>query len=590
MKRYKKYIVRTGLALGAVIVLFTVAFFALVELTPIDLSKLTATPQPTIVYDRYGSVYMKIGTSVPTDLNYNQLPKNLVNAVVATEDHSYWSSPSIDLIGILRATFVDLLSGSATEGASTIQEQLAKIVYLNDDKTLSYKIHEILLGAKLNQYFTKQEILAMYLNKVYLGENTVGVEQAALRYFGVNLARGQTLTLDQAALLAGLPQAPSAYDPILHPQAALRRRNIVLQNMVKYGYITQQQASAAEKQPLDVKYHALPADSWNTHPLFTNFLFDYAERHGITPQQLLQGGLKVYTTVDPKVQQAIHTVFWSKNYNGDFPGPTSGTVVEGAAVFVDPKTGGILGAAGSREQGFSKLGLDRVYTDSSPGSSIKPIMEYAPAIQSGKWTPTSILDNQPHDFGGGYIPQNWNSSTAPNKVTLQYALQWSQNVASVWLLQQIGINTGADFAERDGIRLTNQDRQHLGIAIGGMTYGVSPIEMAQAYEPFDNNGVQVQVHLITDIINEDGQVIYKYSPTTKVVMSPHTAEVMTRLMQDVVDFGTGQAAKVANWGVAGKTGPYSTARVCTKTIRIGYVMPGLMGTHRISSGGSLYWL
>lgn len=549
----RRYIVRISVFLVAIIALFVAGFVALVQFTPFDAAKLQETANPTVVYDTNGKPFLTLSAPGMSNLPYQDMPQNLINAVVATEDHTFWQGSSIDVKGIFRAAFVDLWTHSLAQGGSTIQEQLAKIVYLNDKKTITRKINQVVLGVQISRHFTKQEILAMYLNRVFLGENSIGVEQAAMRYFGVDLQHHGKLTLDQAALLAGLPQAPSAYDPLQHPKAALQRRNTVLQNMVKYGYITQQQADAAAKQPLGAKLHPLPGDAWDAHPLFTNFLFDYAAKQGITAEELLQGGLKVYTTVNPAVQKAIHTVFWNTNYNGDFPGPTTGTVVQGAAVFVDPKTGGIIGAAGSRKQGFARLGIDRVFSKSSPGSSIKPIMEYAPAIQSGKWGPTSILDNKPHNFGGGYAPQNWDPY-APPKVTLQYGLQWSQNVASVWLLQQIGIQTGADFAAHDGIQLTAKDREHLGIAIGGMTYGVSPMEMAQAYEPFDNNGVQMKAYLISKIVNQYGVTTYQHQLKTKTIMTSNTATVMTRLMQDVVDYGTGQAAQVPGWGVAGKTG------------------------------------
>ncbi|QSO51588.1 transglycosylase domain-containing protein [Alicyclobacillus curvatus] len=554
MKLWLKITIFTVVTLPVVTGACAFGLMTFFKQTHINLAKLTNPPAQTIVYDGTGHVYMKIGTP-PSALTYNQIPADLRNGLVATEDHAYWTGSSIDVRSIFRSLFVDITTGNATQGASTIQEQLAKIVYLNDNKTLSYKLKEIAMGVQLGHYFTKQQILAMYLDKVFLGENTVGVREAAMRYFGVDIEKHpHALTLDEAALLAGLPQAPTAYDPLLHPSAALTRRNEVLQNMQKYGYITAAQAAAAEKAPLGVKYHQISQDAWNTHPLFTNVLFDYAARNGITPQQLIQGGLKIYTTINPKVQNAVHTVFWSPNYNGDFPGPTTGTVVEGAAVFVNPQTGGILGAAGSRKQGYTRLGTDRIFSNSSPGSSIKPVMEYAPAIQSGNWTPTSILNNQVQNFGGGYVPQNWEGPSGPKKVTLQYALQESQNIASVWLLQQIGLSTGTSFAINDGIQLTKLDRQQLGVAIGGMQYGVNPVEMAQAYEPFDDNGVQVQVHLISKVVNQDGQIVFQPHLTVKNIISAATATTMTRLLEDVVAFGTGTSAQVPGWGVAGKTG------------------------------------
>lgn len=536
------------------VVVCTAVFVLAVELTPFDASKLDTKSLPTTVYANDGSVYMTVAGPGATDLGYNQIPANLRNALVATEDHTFWNSGSVNVRGLFRAAFVDLWSGSYAQGGSTIQEQLAKIVYLNSKKTLSRKFSQIVLGVQIDRYFTKQEILAMYLNKVYLGESSVGVEQAAERYFGIDLRQNPSaLTLDQAALLAGLPQAPSAYDPIAHPTAALARRNEVLDNMAKYGYISAAVAAKAKAQPIQVSMHDIPGDAWGEHPLFTNFLFDYASRQGIKPEELLQGGLKIYTTLNPKVQQAIDDVFWNQRYESDFPGPKSGTVVEGAALFVDPTTGGILGGAGSRRQDFVPGGLDRIYSESSPGSSIKPIMDYAPAIESGKFGPSSILNNTPHDFGGGYIPQNYDRGSAPASVTLQYALQTSQNVASVWLLQQIGIDTGTNFAANDGIPLTASNRQQLGVAIGG-DLNVSPYIMAQAYEAFANQGVQMQEHLITKIVNPAGDTLFTYQSAAKRIMSAQTAAIMTNLLENVVQRGTGTSAQVQGWDVAGKTG------------------------------------
>ncbi|QQE79049.1 transglycosylase domain-containing protein [Alicyclobacillus sp. SO9] len=565
MRKKKLFI---GLAIGFVAAVGGVigAVYAAVQYLPFQMGKLEETSQPTVVYDGNGHRYISIAAPGASSLPYKDIPKNLQNALVATEDHGYWTNSSFDLRGVLRSAYVDLRSGSLAQGGSTIEEQLAKIVYLNDKKTFTRKFQQILLGMKIERHFTKKQIITMYFNKVFFGDHAVGIEEAAQRYYNIDLRHSKKgLTLDQAAMLAGLPQAPSAYNPLLHPKAALQRRNEVLQNMAKYGYITKQQAAKAEKQPIQAKKdHAVPGDPWSQHPLFTNVLFTQAQKHGISEQALMQGGLKIYTTVDPKVQSAVHKVFWSKNYHGLWPGPTSGTVVEGGAVFLNPKTGGMLGAAGSRQQGFTRLGLDRVYSTSSPGSSIKPIMDYGPAIQTGNWGPLSILDDHPHNFGDGYYPRNWNAN-APTRITLQYGLQWSQNVASVWLLQQIGLRTGESFAAKDGIPVSKANQNHLGVAIGGAMQ-VSPIQMAQAYEPFDNNGVQLKAHLITKVVNSKGQILYQYQPHDTNVMKQSTASKLTRLMLDVVDYGTGQLAKVPGWGVAGKTG----------TVQYN---PGLSGKH-----------
>jgi penicillin-binding protein 2A len=549
-RKFSKYLIRVLLLFVAATAIFVGVFTALVELTPFDASKLTPSNTPTVIYDKYGHQYATIAAPGGSDVPYSDIPQNLQNAVVATEDHTFWNSSSINVKGILRAAFVDLWSGHLAQGGSTIQEQLAKIVYLTDKKTFSRKFNQILLGVQINRYFSKQDILAMYLNRVYLGEGTTGVKEAALKYFGIDLSKSpHKLTLAQAALLAGLPQAPSAYDPLQHPHAAMTRRNQVLENMAKYGYITEATAKATEKLPLGVSSHPLPGDIWTQHPLFAQFLMDYADKNGINSQLLTQGGLKVYTTIDPQVESAIEQVF---QHGSHFATPVNGEPVPAAAVFVDPSTGGIIGAAGARNATAAR-GLDRAYENAQPGSSIKPILEYGPAIENGTITPNSILDNQPHNFGGGYFPHN-DEPNQPTQVTARYALAHSENVAAVSLLQKIGIPTGVRFAEQDGIQFTAKDQTHLGIAIGGMQNGVNAVQMAQAYEAFDNQGIQQQAHLISRIVNPTGQEIYAFHPAAKRIMSPQTAATMTSMMQDVVYYGTGTGAAVPGWGVAGKTG------------------------------------
>lgn len=545
-----KYVLRIVLLFVAVTVVFVGVFVALIELTPFDASKLTASTAPTVIYDKNGHQYATIAGHGSYDIPYGDIPKNLQDAIIATEDHTFWNSSSIDVRGILRAAFVDLWTQHLSQGGSTIQEQLAKVVYLTDKKTFSRKFDQILLGVQINSHFSKEQILAMYLNRVYLGEGTVGVEQAAMKYFGVDLRKNPNgLTLDQAALLAGLPQAPSAYDPVQNPKAATARRNQVLANMTKYGYITQATAKQAQQQSLGLSVHALQGDIWTQHPMFAQFIFDYADHNGMNSQMLLQGGLKVYTTIDPQVESAIESVMTK---GGHFASSVNGQPVPAAAVFVDPSTGGILGAAGARTA-TGAHGLDRAYEYGQPGSSIKPVLDYGPAIEAGKVTPDSMLDNQPHDFGQGYTPHN-DEPNQPAQVTVRYGLVHSENVAAVSLLQKIGIGTGISFAERDGIQFTAADRKHLDIAIGGMEKGVTALQMAQAYEAFDNQGIQLQSHLITKIVNSQSQSIYNYSPHSTKVMSAQTAATMTDLMQGVVQSGTGTGAAVPGWGVAGKTG------------------------------------
>ncbi|WP_067922764.1 transglycosylase domain-containing protein [Alicyclobacillus shizuokensis] len=551
MKR--KYIARIVIAFAAIVVIFVGVFVALVELMPFDASKLELNTTPTVVYDKDGHQLATISAPGSNDISYQDIPQNLQEAVVATEDRNYWQGSSIDVRGLLRAVFVDLWTGSLSQGGSTIQEQLAKIVYLTDKKTFSRKFQQIVLGVQIDRHFSKQEILAMYLNRAYFGEGATGIREAAIRYFGVDLAKHpDQLTLNQAATLAGLLQAPSAYDPIAHEAAAEKRRNQVLENMVKYGNLSEAEAKRVEAQKINASFHNLPGDIWDKNPMLARFLFDYAEQNGIDKDLLSQGGLKVYTTIDPQVQSALNTVFYkSNNYNNHFEPAVHGQPVPAAAVFVDPKTGGILGAA-TGHGANAVNGIDRVYEYGSPGSSIKPVLDYGPALEEGKITPNTVLDNQPHDFGHGFYPRN--DEPMPSRVTVRWALAHSANVAACTVLQMIGIDNGIQFAENMGLQFTQSDHQHLGIAIGGMQKGVTPMQMAQAYSAFDNGGVMEQAHLIRRIVNQSGDEIYNFAPAAKRVMSERTAQVMTDLLTDVVSYGTGTGAQLPGWGVAGKTG------------------------------------
>jgi len=548
-----KWLLRLSITVVLVIFFFAGVFVLVVELYPFNAGKLTPSTSPTIIYDVNGNKYASIAGPGSDDLSSNQIPKNLQDALVSIEDHNFWNSSSVDAKGLLRAAFVDLWSRQLAQGGSTIQEQLAKIVYLTDKKTFQRKIEQIVLGVQINRYFTKQEILSMYLNRVYLGDGATGVEQASQRYFGIDLRKNpQKLTLNEAALLAGLPQAPSAYDPLVNPSAAKQRRNEVLEAMAKYGYISEATAKKTEAEKLPVtKAHSISGDIWESNPLFAQFLFDYANQSGIDPTLLTQGGMKVYTTINPQVQNAIDTVFLNPAYKGYFAPSVNGQAVPAAAVFVNPATGGITGAAGSHTVA-DVHGLDRAFEDGQPGSSIKPILDYGPALETGKWGPNSILNNTPHDFGGGYTPQN-DEPNQPARVTMSYALKESENVAAVWMLQQIGINTGKAFAEKDGIQFAPSDNT-LGIAIGGMAHGVTAYQMAQAYEPFAAQGVQQKEHLITRIVNDNGDTVYSFQPQAKQIMSAKTAAVMTQMLMGVVSGGTGTGAQVPGWDVAGKTG------------------------------------
>ncbi|CAB3391938.1 transglycosylase domain-containing protein [Kyrpidia spormannii] len=568
-KRFKAYIllfvILAGFVFAAVGCTLTVPAF--------DASKLDPA-QETIIYDRYGqpAITLRPSKSIPVPLQ--DIPINLRNAVIATEDSRFYEHPGIDLRGMARALVRDILSGGKVEGGSTITQQLARWVFLNDQKTFSRKIEEIILAAQLERHYTKDEILEMYLNKLYFGGQAYGVEMAARQYFGVSVKdlNGQKDPigdLAKCALIAGLPQAPSYYNPFVHPQAAKERRDIVLENMYKNGYITKEQMEAAKQQPVPTSppKTGLPVDDSNKYPWFLDYVLEEAENLGISADEIMRGGYRIYTTLDPQVQESMQQTY-EKTSLFQLP---SGHLPRSAAVVLDPKTGGIAGIIGGMQyktfRGFNYATMNNFTmtggNGQSPGSTIKPLVDYGPAIETGRYGPNSLLKDQLITYGSGtgaYTPHNWDGRYR-GTMTLRAALELSENAPAVWLLDQIGIKTGLDFAKKLGLPVTPDDYNHLAVALGATSKGASPLIMAQAYAAFDNAGQFIKAHAITKIVDGNGRVLVQpdYAPTQ--VMQPRTAATMTDLLKSVVDHGLGAAARIPGYAVAGKTGTQEYAPI-----------------------------
>ncbi|MCL6575542.1 PBP1A family penicillin-binding protein [Kyrpidia sp.] len=568
-KRFKAYIllfvILAGFVFAAVGCTLTVPAF--------DASKLDPA-QETIIYDRYGqpAITLRPSKSIPVPLQ--DIPINLRNAVIATEDSRFYEHPGIDLRGMARALVRDILSGGKVEGGSTITQQLARWVFLNDQKTFSRKIEEIILAAQLERHYTKDEILEMYLNKIYFGGQAYGVEMAARQYFGVSVKdlNGQKDPigdLAKCALIAGLPQAPSYYNPFVHPQAAKERRDIVLENMYKNGYITKEQMDAAKQQPVPTSppKTGLPVDDSNKYPWFLDYVLEEAENLGISADEIMRGGYRIYTTLDPQVQESMQQTY-EKTSLFQLP---NGQLPRSAAVVLDPKTGGIAGIIGGMQyktfRGFNYATMNNFTmtggNGQSPGSTIKPLVDYGPAIETGRYGPNSLLKDQLITYGSGagaYTPHNWDGRYR-GTMTLRAALELSENAPAVWLLDQIGIKTGLDFAKKLGLPVTPDDYNHLAVALGATSKGASPLIMAQAYAAFDNAGQFIKAHAITKIVDGNGRVLVQpdYAPTQ--VMQPRTAATMTDLLKSVVDHGLGAAARIPGYAVAGKTGTQEYAPI-----------------------------
>ncbi|KRE46662.1 transglycosylase domain-containing protein [Paenibacillus sp. Soil724D2] len=511
----------------------------------LDVSKLSQPlPESTLVLDKNGKPASQLSASKIEPVQFSQLPKVLTDAVVSVEDRRFYEHTGIDMRSIFRAVARDVLRGSYSEGASTITQQLARNLFLNADKTLGRKLREAAYAIKIDTTYSKNEILEMYLNSIYFGEGSWGVQGAARTYFNKNV---KDLTLPEAAVLAALPKAPSRYSPFNDEGQALERRNTVLVLMRDEGKITAQDYEKAKSSPLGVVKSDKGNELKGRYPAYVDAVINEAvHEYGFTEEQLLTGGLRITTELDPSVQNAVADVFKDESL---FPESKPDQLIQSGAAIVDQRTGGIRALAGGRGEGVFRGFSRATQLKRQPGSSFKPIVVYGPALEKG-YMPSSLLFDGPLNIEG-YQPQDWDHQTR-GQVTMQEAVVSSWNVPAVWLLHEIGIDRGLQFAKSLGITLPAQDRQ-LGIALGGLSEGVSPLQMAQAFSAFAAKGVLHQAHTITKIETSSGHLLVGASPKGTPVMQPETAYAMTTMLQVAVAQGTGKNAAM-NRPVAGKSG------------------------------------
>ena len=526
--------------------------------------------QDSVIYDRYGNKVATLHGSVNrVNVPLNQIALSMQKALIDTEDHNFYTNPGFDVRSIVRAALYDLVHHAAAQGASTITEQLAKDLYLSDQKTVTRKIQEFIIGLELARIYSKQQILDMYLNDVYLGDGATGIYAAAHAYF--NEAPSQ-LTLAQSSLLAGLPQAPSLYDPLVNLNLAKARQKIVLQSMVRYGGLSQAAANAAYRAPLHLTSgQSLTATAPNgqmyPYPWYIDQVVTVLRQHGFSMNQIFDGGLQIHTALDPTVYTIAQNAVDS-SMNRLFGRSSLAVPNHQAAVMVEsPQTGDVLAVIGGRTH-VGAFPLDYATSSQvqrSTGSSIKPLIDYTPALAKGYTMLTPIQDVPIFQNVGGqaWWPQNDNHLYR-GYVDLRDALAISDNDVAVKLLHAIGLNYGFNYAKnRFGLPLTAGDKQ-LGAAIGGLNQGVNVLDMTQAYATFPNGGVRMKPIWVTKVINQYGATVYQDVPQGTTVTTPQIAFVITKMMQWVLDpkeipgIGPGAYATGYQLGIgrpaAGKTG------------------------------------
>ncbi|VPD16691.1 penicillin-binding protein 1A [Streptococcus pneumoniae] len=537
----------------AAIVLGGGVFFYYVSKAPsLSESKLVATTSSKI-YDNKNQLIADLGSERRVNAQANDIPTDLVKAIVSIEDHRFFDHRGIDTIRILGA-FLRNLQSNSLQGGSTLTQQLIKLTYFStstSDQTISRKAQEAWLAIQLEQKATKQEILTYYINKVYMSNGNYGMQTAAQNYYGKDL---NNLSLPQLALLAGMPQAPNQYDPYSHPEAAQDRRNLVLSEMKNQGYISAEQYEKAINTPITDGLQSLKSAS-NYPAYMDNYLKEVINQvEEETGYNLLTTGMDVYTNVDQEAQKHLWDIYNTDEYVA-YPDDE----LQVASTIVDVSNGKVIAQLGARHQSSNvSFGINQaVETNRDWGSTMKPITDYAPALEYGVYDSTAtIVHDEPYNYPGTNTPvYNWDRGYFGN-ITLQYALQQSRNVPAVETLNKVGLNRAKTFLNGLGI---DYPSIHYSNAISSNTtesdkkYGASSEKMAAAYAAFANGGTYYKPMYIHKVVFSDGSE-KEFSNVGTRAMKETTAYMMTDMMKTVLSYGTGRNAYLAWLPQAGKTG------------------------------------
>ena len=504
----------------------------------------------TIIYDKDGNQAGSLTGQKGTYVELDAISEDLQNAVVATEDRSFYKNSGINY----GRFFLAILTAGRSGGGSTITQQLAKNAYLSQDQTVERKAKEFFLALEINKKYSKKEILTMYLNNAYFGNGVWGIEDASKKYFGVSASE---LTLDQSAVLAGMLKGPEIYNPLYSVENATNRRNTVLQNMVAAGYIDQ--ATADQSAAVDIHGQLVDAyegksEDYRYPSYFDAVINEAVNEYGLTEEDIIKNGYRIYTEMDQNYQASMQVIYDNVDL---FPVAEDGTRAESGSVALDPKTGGVRAIVGrvasDQDAGFRSYNY-ATQSARSPGSTIKPLVVYSPAVANG-WSTNKELDNATKVYGG-YTVDNYGGIQGSPTVPMYQALAESLNLPAVATANELGLNTVFDYGKKFGLNMDNVDKS-LGVALGsGVT--TNPLQMAQAYGTFANDGVMNDAHLITKIENASGQVVKSHSQKSKRVLSSSANKKMTNMMLGTFTNGTGVNAAPYGYTMAGKTGTTET--------------------------------
>ena len=542
-----KIVVILGLSVGLLVGTY---LFAIAKSTNVnDLQNALKTR--TLIFDREEKEAGALSGQKGTYVELTDISKDLQNAVVATEDRSFYKNDGINY----GRFFLAIVTAGRSGGGSTITQQLAKNAYLSQDQTVERKAKEFFLALELTKKYSKEQILTMYLNNAYFGNGVWGVEDASKKYFGVSASQ---LTLDQAATLAGMLKGPELYNPLNSIEDSTNRRDTVLQNMVAAGYIDKNQETEAAgvdmASQLQDKYEGKVSD-YRYPSYFDAVVNEAVSKYNLTEEEIVNNGYRIYTELDQNYQANMQVIYENTSL---FPTAEDGTHAESGSVALEPKTGGVRGVVG-RVAGDDKPGFRNfnyaTQSKRSPGSTIKPLVVYTPAVEAG-WALNKQLDNHTMQYNSYQVDNYAGIKTSP-EVPMYQALAESLNLPAVATVNELAIDKAFDAGERFGLNMEKVDRV-LGVALGG---GVetNPLQMAQAYAAFANEGLMPEAHFITRIENASGQVIKSHKNSQKRVIDKSVADKMTSMMLGTFTNGTGISSSPADYVMAGKTGTTEAA-------------------------------
>ena len=505
----------------------------------------------TIIYDKNGDQAGSLTGQKGTYVELDAISENLQNAVVATEDRSFYKNSGINY----GRFFLAILTLGRSGGGSTITQQLAKNAYLSQDQTVERKAKEFFLALEINKKYSKKEILTMYLNNAYFGNGVWGIEDASKKYFGVSASQ---LSLDQSAVLAGMLKGPEIYNPLYSVENATNRRNTVLQNMVAAGYIDQKtadQSAAVDIHGQLVDAYEGKSEDYRYPSYFDAVINEAVNEYGLTEEDIVKNGYRIYTELDQNYQASMQVIY---DNTALFPVAEDGTRAESGSVALDPKTGGVralVGRVGSDQNPGFRTYNYATQAARSPGSTIKPLVVYSPAVAEG-WSTNKELDNSTTQYGS-YEVNNYAGIQSSPTVPMYQALAESLNLPAVATANDLGLDTVFEYGKKFGLNMDKVDKS-LAVALGaGVT--TNPMQMAQAYGTFANGWVMNDAHLITKIENASGQVVKSHSQKSTRVLSGSTTDKMTNMMLGTFSNGTGVNAAPYGYTMAGKTGTTETS-------------------------------